>query len=128
MRIRGQYVKHFIAFVTLGTAAVGSGMMLASRFSVPQSHAMEAYPAVPETRSAPSASGIPSMPSVGDIRMPPLPDLPRGMPDARGAADGAGRAFGKATNTVEYYSDRAFGSTAMKVRRSVDQARMPSLR
>jgi len=125
-------VKHFIAFVTLGLAAVGSGMMLAHHFSVPESHPVEAYAPAPEPRSE---SYAPAMPSMSDVSMPSLPDLPRSLPDlprslpdTRGAVDGAGRAFGKATDTMEYYSDQAFGSTARKVKRSVDDTRMPSLR
>jgi len=125
MRSRGKHVKYFIAFVILGIAAVGSGMMLASRFSVPESHAVEAYAPPPEVRSG---SYVPDMPSVSDVSMPSLPDMPRSLPDTREAVDGAGRAFGKATDSMEYYSDRAFGDTARKVKRSVDDTRMPTLR
>jgi hypothetical protein len=98
--------------------------MLANHFSVPESHAVETYSPAPEARSG---SYVPDMPSVSDVSMPSLPDLPRSLPDTRGAVDGAGRAFGKATDTMEYYSDRAFGATARQVKRSVDDTRVPTL-
>ena len=118
-------MKHFIAFVTLGIAAIGSGMVLANHFSMPEPQPVALYPSVTdETPSSPltdvSLSSLPAMPRS-------LPEMPRSLPDPQDAVNGAGRAFGKATDTVEYYSDKAFGSTARKVKQTVDQAKVPTV-
>lgn len=130
---RGKHVKHFIAFVTLGVAAIASGMALASHFSMPNS----ARSAAPAEEDAPYRTAgyesssysrsmgrmtVPSMPA-----MPSMPSMPRQLPDAKDAVQGAGRAFGKATDTMAYYSDRAFAPAAMKVKQSVEQAKMPTI-
>lgn len=113
-------VKHFIAFATLGIAAIGSGMALASHISMPEP---APTPAAPRVQSpAYSSSSL-----VPNVDLPALPAMPRTLPDPQTAVEGAGRAFGKATDTMAYYSDRTFGPAAMKVKRSVDEARVPTL-
>lgn len=127
-------MKHFIIIVTIGLMALGSGMMLATRFAMPGARTAPPPPAASVAYARPSSRmpDMPSMPSmrgVGmpDVRMPSMPDVQVAMPDARDAAAGAGRAFGKATDTMAYYSDQAFGGVAAKAKRSVDKASIPEL-
>lgn len=124
-------MKHFIAFVILGIAAIGSGMVLANHFAMPESRTVPSYPSEPVEVSAPADTSGSSLRDIGMPSLPDLPsalpDLPSALPDPKDAVSGAGRAFGKATGTMEYYSDRAFGSTARKAKQAVDQAKMPGM-
>jgi len=135
-------VKNFLIIMTIGLMALGSGMMLAAHFTMPGTRSESPQPTAvaSSAHSSPTTSFVPSMPDVtmpkigmpdvraSDMRMPSMPDVgSMRVPDAKDAAVGAGRAFGKATDTMAYYSDQAFGGVAAKAKRSVDEARVPEL-
>ena len=108
---RGNSVKHFITFTALGLAAVGSGMVLATHFTLPHGPEVD-FPQA-------TTSELSSLPYVD------APSIPASLPDANEAMDGASRAFGEATDTMAHYSNKTFGPTARKIRRSVDEAKIP---
>lgn len=125
-------MRHFIVFLVLGVTAIVAGMTLAAQFAIPRSDASTSQ--APTTPAASPSSGhgmemsdMPDMTAISRVAktIPDSIDVAGDIPTTDEVAGGAGRAFGRATRTVEHYSDQAFESTARGLKRKVEETRMP---